>query len=539
YMVNANGSAYSLDSFLCFPYEDLGGLQAAKIDKQDGVSGYRGADNPYYDKGMHFNGGGRTFLVTRLDGPSAEIAKELVDRALYGENYITTKYGKAVIDARGLKPPSGYYPMDKDMTDAGEFLKSLGYDTLIDKNEPELDQKCCPGTLWYYGWYSYNKYNDAFTWKVGAVGIHLDSASAIGIRGGSCWVSQSLLRGITATAGAVNEPYGDKYTRANLFFKYLLTGYNFAEASYLATPSAKWMMCFVGDPLYNPSSSAKKQDTVKPNITKLEILKGDDSPDTFAKLFVEADKFVELKAEYGKNKEELTLSAFSDVMKLKHKLNFYDLEASSVYYLKVTCTDSSGNTATKEGSFKTTAPVPEEMKSLKADKADGEIILGWEKNPATDLAGYKLFMMEAGEKVYGKPVELPVDALTYTFEGLVNERTYAFCLRAVNKDGEMSPRAEVFAAATELSAVTNFKIEGKAGGAGLSWEPAKSKSVTGYEIYRHTRKKGNFKKIKSVREPGFVDQGIKKGTAYYYKIVTMGKGNAMGEETEPVEYKEE
>ncbi len=36
----------------------------------------------------------------------------------------------------------------------------------------------CPNAALYSGWYNLNHYNNVFTWNTGAIGFHLDSASA-------------------------------------------------------------------------------------------------------------------------------------------------------------------------------------------------------------------------------------------------------------------------------------------------------------------------------------------------------------------------
>lgn len=250
FRLKINNKYYSLDAFLCFPYENI---------SEENLVNYAGDQNPYYNKGTHFIPNGKYFLVVRIDGPNPEIAKGLVDKALYGEKHINTKYGKCYFDARGSNSTDGYYQHDSEIIEAYNTVKSKGYDCILDKNPKEFSEGDCPDVLFYWGWYSVNNYINAFIWKEGAVGIHTDSFSASNIRTGSCWVVRGLQQGLTATLGAVNEPYLHTYTRPNLFFKYFLNGYNFAEAAYIATPVSKWMMCMIGDPLYNPSKGAKKQ----------------------------------------------------------------------------------------------------------------------------------------------------------------------------------------------------------------------------------------------------------------------------------------
>ncbi len=535
--LNLNNVTYSLDAFLCFPFDPIGALEPFKVTGNS-ESGYLGERNPFYTAGGHFSANGRSFMVTRLDGPTAEIANELVERALYGEKYITKKYGRAYIDSRGLtKSNSGYYELDKDIVDSAEYVKAAGFETTLDIFEGEFDNKCCADALWYFGWYKYNNYNDAFYWKVGAVGIHFDSASALGIRGTKCWSGGALAKGITATGGCVNEPYGQTYTRANLFMKYLMQGYNFAESCYMATPTAKWMMTFIGDPLYTPSKSAGLKDTALPEIKKIELVKGSDNPDTFWRVLVESDKFVRVKAEYAgagaDAKEKETDSFFK-----KAKLNMPDLTPDTEYKVKITVTDSSGNTASKEASFKTTPPVPEQVKSFTAQKLDRGIDLVWTASAAEDVTGYLLFRSVIGGGAEPEKIaDLKKDAVSFQDRGLANSTTYCYNIRAVNKNGELSPSCEVFAAPTDLAAVTGVKTEFKLNALKISWEPVKSAGVSGYQVYRHVRKKGNYKKVKYTEESSVTDFEPKAGQTYYYKITTIGKGKQEGESTDPIEVK--
>ena len=57
---------------------------------------------------------------------------------------------------------------------------------------------------------------------------------------------------MTATYGAVNEPYVAGMPEYDQLFLYLTQGANFAEAGYESTYVALWMMVWVGDPLYRP-----------------------------------------------------------------------------------------------------------------------------------------------------------------------------------------------------------------------------------------------------------------------------------------------
>lgn len=206
------------------------------------------------------------FLVTRIDGAGPEAAMALVDR---------TRDAQALADAGSL---SGIVYVDGNRGEVepaanagfgsyewGEwnmwgtryvFEADARYEVVWDSNAEEFGTApaplTCPDALYYAGWYSYYNYNDAFTWAPGAVGGHLDSCSACDIRQAGTWSGSALLDGITATFGAVNEPYVSGMPEYDQFFYYLLAGANFAEAGYESTVVGQWMMVWVGDPLYRP-----------------------------------------------------------------------------------------------------------------------------------------------------------------------------------------------------------------------------------------------------------------------------------------------
>lgn len=61
----------------------------------------------------------------------------------------------------------------------------------------------------------------------------------------------------------------------------------------------------------------------------------------------------------------------------------------------------------------------------------------------------------------------------------------------------------------------------------VTWK--KISNATGYEIYRSTKADSGFKKIASVKSSTakYVDNTVKSGKKYYYKIVTLGKLNGQ------------
>jgi uncharacterized protein (TIGR03790 family) len=207
----------------------------------------------------------RYYLVARIDGADADAAVDLVARtadaealaaagALAGTVYVDGRYGDTE-PAAGVDFGS-YEWGEWNMWGTRRVFEDLGtYPVVWDGDDAEFGTEpaptTCPDALYFAGWYSYYHYNDAFTWAPGAIGGHLDSCSACDLRTGT-WAAEALKRGITATFGAVNEPYVAGMPEYDQFFLYLTQGASFGEAAYESTVVGNWMMVWVGDPLYRP-----------------------------------------------------------------------------------------------------------------------------------------------------------------------------------------------------------------------------------------------------------------------------------------------
>lgn len=197
------------------------------------------------------------YSVWRLDGASAALAQGLVDKAMAAE--ASGLSGKACFDRnRGAIVNSldlGYGEAEWDLHQAAAFAGMAGFNVVEDSNSVEFGTApapMCPNAALYSGWYSLNHYNDAFTWNTGAIGFHLDSASALNPRGGPNWSANAIIKGITVTSGAVNEPYLQGLLRPGGTFRDLLQGANVGDAFLRNTRWLKWMILNLGDPLYRP-----------------------------------------------------------------------------------------------------------------------------------------------------------------------------------------------------------------------------------------------------------------------------------------------
>ncbi len=203
-----------------------------------------------------------TLFVSRLDGPSPQIVRRVIDDSLGAER--SGLKGKAYFDARwprthekaGFKGKSGYQYYDTSIYRAADVVKTGHTMAVIVNDKPELFQMGeCPHAALYCGWYHLGQYVDAFTWAKGSVGYHIASAECQTLKrsGSGVWCKRMLEEGIAATLGPVNEPYVQAFPVPELFFRFLLDGYwTLAECYALSKPFLSWQMVLIGDPLYRP-----------------------------------------------------------------------------------------------------------------------------------------------------------------------------------------------------------------------------------------------------------------------------------------------
>jgi uncharacterized protein (TIGR03790 family) len=195
-------------------------------------------------------------MVVRLDGPTASLAKRMVDRAIAAER--DGLWGRAYIDLRGLT--SGpYKPGDDRLRRVAEITRRSGFSTVVDE-KPETLPVGYPASqiAIYAGWYSINVEGvfaeSTVEFMPGAIAYHLHSFNGSMIRDPHArWIGPFVRKGVTATFGSVYEPYLELTPDQPLFFSRLIQGgFSFGEAGYAATRALSWQTVFVGDPLYRP-----------------------------------------------------------------------------------------------------------------------------------------------------------------------------------------------------------------------------------------------------------------------------------------------
>ncbi len=195
-------------------------------------------------------------MVARLDGPTAEIARGLVDKAMQAE--ADGLWGRAYFDLRILPADDASKQGDTWIRIAADAAANYGFDTVVD-DKPETFSAGFPMSqiALYAGWYT-PEVSGPFTqptveFMPGAFAYHLHSYSAQRLRSATNnWVGPLLAKGATATMGCVDEPYLAGTPIMAIFFPRFLDGFSFGEAAYASQRVLSWQTTVVGDPLYRP-----------------------------------------------------------------------------------------------------------------------------------------------------------------------------------------------------------------------------------------------------------------------------------------------
>ena len=202
-------------------------------------------------------------IVTRVDGPSPEIAMGLVDKALEAEK--NGLWGHVYVDTRGVTDPAAKQGDDMFKA-AAELARLYGFEVIN-----ETSSRTFPPTTplsdiaFYFGWYDQSvsgPFTNGFAeFRPGAIAYHLHSFSSRTLRYPNDWWTGPLLaRGATATLGCTEEPYLQSTPHMNsLFYRFVNLGFTFGEATLASQPWLSWQITAIGDPLYRPFAKNQKE----------------------------------------------------------------------------------------------------------------------------------------------------------------------------------------------------------------------------------------------------------------------------------------
>ncbi|MDW8261676.1 MAG: TIGR03790 family protein [Phycisphaerales bacterium] len=202
----------------------------------------------------------QTMMVSRLDGPSPEVVRRMINDSLAVER--AGLRGVIVLDSwnKPLKKPDGsidgYGRYDQTLRELRDILAGQSaMPVVFEATDQLVAQNSHADIALYCGWYDPGRVQLPGTFARGAVGFHVASYTAVSLRasGGGLWAPELLSAGVCATVGPVSEPYLSAFPDAHEFFALLLSGrLTLAECYWATCPKISWKMMLLGDPLYRP-----------------------------------------------------------------------------------------------------------------------------------------------------------------------------------------------------------------------------------------------------------------------------------------------
>lgn len=241
------------------PKESFKGRDFASVDGELALIRYGDYDidgiveNPILDSKERVTFESKILVVCRLDGPTIEIAKGLVEKAILAETLGC--HGESFLDTRGLTSNDGYQQRDDIMEKVEDSWKAAEFKYIHDTKGKVFDLSQRTDTLHYYGWYAGNPgaWKGEVKFRTGGLCTHLHSFSGSTVRNiKKNWVAPLLNWGSTGTYGTTYEPYTTGFPYEHIFWDRIVNGWTFGEAGQVANHLLSWQAVFCGDPLYTP-----------------------------------------------------------------------------------------------------------------------------------------------------------------------------------------------------------------------------------------------------------------------------------------------
>ncbi|HEB72057.1 MAG TPA: hypothetical protein ENI77_05495 [Nitrospirae bacterium] len=224
------------------------------------------------------------------------------------------------------------------------------------------------------------------------------------------------------------------------------------------------------------------------------------------------------------------------------KTYYYSISAYSPYGSEGVKSDPAGATTSDPPAI----PTGFEGKGWQANK----VPLKWEAHPDDNVRGYIIYRAEAEEdtflqiaKIKGREKTSYVDGggsgLFVKKKKLKSSNLYFYRIQAYNRVDAKSEMGEVISVMTRPvpAPPENIKAaESRPREIPLSWRKNPDIKIKSYQIFRSDAEDGVFKKITEVPadKSYFLDQALKDGKIYYYKIRAIDKDKLEGELSEMI-----
>ena len=154
-----------------------------------------------------------------------------------------------------------------------------------------------------------------------------------------------------------------------------------------------------------------------------------------------------------------------------------------------------------------------DMTEITASAASSKVKLSW--NPVDGAGGYAIYT--ADNKLIAKTT-----ATSYTHKKLKSMKTYTYKVRPyVVSDGASyyGGFSNTISIMTKPAKASKVKLKAGNGQVTIKWK--KIKGVSGYAIYKSTKKSGGYKKIKTVKKASttsYTNKNLSSNKKYYYKV---------------------
>ncbi len=154
-----------------------------------------------------------------------------------------------------------------------------------------------------------------------------------------------------------------------------------------------------------------------------------------------------------------------------------------------------------------------DMTEITASATSSKVKLSW--NPVDGAGGYAIYT--ADNKLIAKTT-----ATSYTHKKLKSMKTYTYTVRPyVVSDGAnyYGGFSNTISIVTKPAKASKVKLKAESNQVTIKWK--KIKGVSGYAIYRSTKKSSGYKKIKTIKKASttsYTNKNLSSNKKYYYKV---------------------
>ena len=152
------------------------------------------------------------------------------------------------------------------------------------------------------------------------------------------------------------------------------------------------------------------------------------------------------------------------------------------------------------------------------------IQLSWDKFSGAN--SYKVLYYDSKAKTYKTAATVKTNKATVKKVAgatVKTGKTYKFVVRAYKGSKQIAESSAVSAIALNVPEISKVALAGKK----VKVTVKKTSGVSGYVLYRATKKTGEYVAVASSTKTSFVDKTVTKGKTYYYKVAAYKKNGKV------------